>query len=160
MITGFPSLETAIQALKIGADDYITKPFNVNDMKYKIERAVESLRLKREVALLQDVVSIYESAKFLSATLSQEEILFEIYKKLVEELGMSGFYVKLFSRKLTFQHADRKIIDFIDGEFNAKKVLIIFKKMNIFEFSIDDYLCFLFPMYAKNGLFGIFCTLL
>lgn len=158
MITGFPSLETAIQALKLGADDYITKPFNANDMKYKIERAVESLRLKREVALLQDVVSIYESAKFLSATLSQEEILFEIYKKLVEELGMSGFYVKLFTRKLTFQHADRKIVDFIDGEFNAKKALLIFKKMNVFEFSIGDYACFLFPMYAKNGLFGIFCT--
>ncbi len=160
IITGYPSLETAIETLKLGADDYITKPFNVNDVNAKLSRSLEAKKLKREVALLTDIVSIYESAKFLSSTLSQEEILLEINKKLIGEFGLDGFYIKLFNRKITFQNADSEIIDYINEEFYAKRALLIFSTTGDYEFTTTMnnrvYSVIIFPLYAKHGLWGIF----
>jgi two-component system, NtrC family, response regulator PilR len=40
MITGYPSIESSIEVIKKGARDYITKPFNIDEIKVKIERAL------------------------------------------------------------------------------------------------------------------------
>jgi len=41
MVTGYATIETAIEALKLGAFDYIHKPFSVKDLKNKIKRLLE-----------------------------------------------------------------------------------------------------------------------
>ncbi len=40
MITGYPSIQSSIEVIKKGAKDYITKPFNIDEIKVKIERAL------------------------------------------------------------------------------------------------------------------------
>lgn len=40
MMTGHPSVETALDAIKAGAYDYISKPVNLEDVRFKIERAM------------------------------------------------------------------------------------------------------------------------
>jgi len=45
IITGFPTIEGAIQAVRDGAYDYITKPFQFDDLQIKIDRAVQSRRM-------------------------------------------------------------------------------------------------------------------
>ena len=40
MMTGHPTIETALDAIKAGAFDYITKPVSLEDVRYKIERAM------------------------------------------------------------------------------------------------------------------------
>ena len=40
MMTGHPSVETALDAVKAGAYDYITKPVSLEDVRFKIERAM------------------------------------------------------------------------------------------------------------------------
>ena len=40
MITGYPSIQSSIEVMKKGARDYITKPFNIDEIKVKIERAL------------------------------------------------------------------------------------------------------------------------
>jgi|GEM_PF-1071114 response regulator RpfG family c-di-GMP phosphodiesterase len=160
MITGYPSIETAIETLKLGADDYITKPFNVNDVNAKLTRALEARKLKREVALLTDIVSIYESAKFFSSTLSEEEIVLEINKKIIGEYGLDGFYIKLYYRKLVLKNAIDELCEFLDEEIYAKKALILFSNRSEYEFKTTVngkiYSVIVFPMYSKNGLWGIF----
>ncbi|MDZ4165691.1 MAG: response regulator [Smithellaceae bacterium] len=42
MVTGFPSIDSAIKAMKVGAYDYITKPFHLEDVLLKIERATNA----------------------------------------------------------------------------------------------------------------------
>ena len=49
MITGHPSVETAVHAIKKGAYDYIEKPLQLEEMKLKIERAFESKSLKDQL---------------------------------------------------------------------------------------------------------------
>jgi len=46
LITGYPSMDTAIDAIKKGAKDYITKPFNIDEIKIKIDRALLERNLK------------------------------------------------------------------------------------------------------------------
>ncbi len=45
MMTGYASIESAIEAMKLGAFDYIKKPFKINDLKDKITRILEYKKL-------------------------------------------------------------------------------------------------------------------
>lgn len=55
MITAYASVETAIEAIKLGAADYIMKPFTNDEMRLLVKRAIEQRNLLREnVALRKD----------------------------------------------------------------------------------------------------------
>ena len=49
MITAYANADSAVQALKDGAEDYFGKPFNLDSIKHGINRAFENRRLKKEV---------------------------------------------------------------------------------------------------------------
>jgi CheY-like chemotaxis protein/glycine cleavage system H lipoate-binding protein len=48
MVTGYPSIESAVQSIKFGAFDYIPKPFTPNDLRSLVARALESRRQQKE----------------------------------------------------------------------------------------------------------------
>jgi DNA-binding NtrC family response regulator len=56
MITAFTSTKTAIEALKQGAYDYISKPFDVEELKHVVGRALERKRLSEENVALKERV--------------------------------------------------------------------------------------------------------
>ena len=43
IMTGYGSIETAVQAMKLGAYDYITKPFRVEELKMTLQRMAEKV---------------------------------------------------------------------------------------------------------------------
>ncbi len=49
MMTAFATVETAREAFKLGADDFIQKPFDVDELKLIVEKALELRRLKQEI---------------------------------------------------------------------------------------------------------------
>jgi DNA-binding NtrC family response regulator len=49
MMTGYPSLEDAINAMKHGAYDYITKPLNLEDVRIKIERGLHTKGVEKSL---------------------------------------------------------------------------------------------------------------
>jgi DNA-binding NtrC family response regulator len=53
MMTAFASQETAIEALRLGACDYLIKPFDVDELKVKVRAKLESRRLRQENVLLK-----------------------------------------------------------------------------------------------------------
>ena len=53
MITGHPSISTAVEAINRGADDYITKPFHLEDVKLRISKALEKQSLKGRLKTAQ-----------------------------------------------------------------------------------------------------------
>ena len=57
MATAVHDLRTAVEALKRGAYDYITKPFDVDDILMLVERALEKRALEREVLALRSALS-------------------------------------------------------------------------------------------------------
>src|SRR5579864_1663598 len=55
MISGHGNIETAVAAIKIGAYDFIEKPFKADRLVLVVERALETSRLKREVKQLKQM---------------------------------------------------------------------------------------------------------
>ncbi|MEX0830686.1 MAG: response regulator [Nitrospirales bacterium] len=53
MITGHPSIGTAVEAINRGADDYITKPFHLEDVRLRISKALEKQTLKGRLKTAQ-----------------------------------------------------------------------------------------------------------
>jgi DNA-binding NtrC family response regulator len=53
LMTSFSSLQTAIEALRCGALDYIIKPFGNDDFRHAVERALNERRMRRENAMLK-----------------------------------------------------------------------------------------------------------
>ena len=54
IMTGYGSIETAVQAMKLGAYDYITKPFRVEELKITLQRMAEKIRLVAENEFLRE----------------------------------------------------------------------------------------------------------
>jgi two-component system response regulator PilR (NtrC family) len=53
MMTAFASTDTAVEAMRLGAVDYFTKPFSMDELRLKVRHHLESHRLKQENALLK-----------------------------------------------------------------------------------------------------------
>ncbi|TNE44563.1 MAG: sigma-54-dependent Fis family transcriptional regulator, partial [Deltaproteobacteria bacterium] len=53
MITAFPSVETAVEAMKLGAVDYITKPFMPDNLLVTVRRLLDERKLRQENRLLR-----------------------------------------------------------------------------------------------------------
>jgi DNA-binding NtrC family response regulator len=47
IITGYPTFDTAIEAIKQGAQDYIAKPFQLDDVRFKVERILHIKSLEK-----------------------------------------------------------------------------------------------------------------
>jgi DNA-binding NtrC family response regulator len=55
IITGYPTIETAIEVMKQGAYDYITKPLQLEDVRIKVERALHTTALERSIKRLTGI---------------------------------------------------------------------------------------------------------
>jgi len=53
MMTGFSTVENAVEAMKLGAYHYINKPFNLDEIALLVEKALETSQLRREVRALR-----------------------------------------------------------------------------------------------------------
>ena len=65
ILTGHPDVDSAIQAMKLGAYDYLTKPFKMSELEQVLQRAGERQRLERENTALRRMVSQGESRPVL-----------------------------------------------------------------------------------------------
>jgi two-component system cell cycle response regulator len=50
VMTGYASMETAVESMKLGATDYITKPFNIDQIRIIVSNAIKERKLKRKAA--------------------------------------------------------------------------------------------------------------
>ncbi|MGB9698384.1 MAG: sigma-54-dependent transcriptional regulator [Thermodesulfobacteriota bacterium] len=102
MMTAFGSIETAIQAIKEGAFDYVSKPFKLDEIKLTIQRALEQRKLFKENALYrQELITKY---------------------KLENIVGRSPQMLKIY--KTIARVADSKSTVLITGESGTGKELI------------------------------------
>jgi two-component system response regulator AtoC len=57
LMTAFAELETAIQAIKMGAFDYVIKPFDLAEIRLLVERAWQMRDMRRQINVLKDELS-------------------------------------------------------------------------------------------------------
>ena len=75
VMTGYGTVDTAVQALRGGAADYVLKPFRLNNLLPVLTRALETRRLRTENIQLREAVSIYELSRAITRGLSEEEVV-------------------------------------------------------------------------------------
>ncbi len=68
VMTAFGSVDTAVEAMKLGAFDYINKPFRIEELLMTLRRAVEETDLRREVARLRSLVGSGVRERILGKT--------------------------------------------------------------------------------------------
>jgi len=84
LITAYASLESAVSALREGAFDYITKPFEVSKVKLAINRAMENTHLRKENRILRE--HIQSESKYLDGFIGISPQIQEI-KKYVHKIA-------------------------------------------------------------------------
>src|SRR3984957_9501032 len=86
IMTGFGTVETAIDAMKRGAYDYILKPFKVEEVIRVVQRGIDKQRLSAETLRLREAVSLYAVSEAIAASLSLDEVLATIGDTAVHEI--------------------------------------------------------------------------
>ncbi|MBD3298540.1 MAG: response regulator [candidate division Zixibacteria bacterium] len=61
IMTGYPTIDTSIEALRLGAYDYIIKPFKLQDLRDIVDRAIREQELHAEIDTLRDRITNIES---------------------------------------------------------------------------------------------------
>ncbi|MDQ6655435.1 MAG: response regulator [Verrucomicrobiota bacterium] len=125
MLTGFGALETAQEALRLGANDYISKPFDARQMRDVIGRNVERTRLHRTSEHAAE--EIRELNSRLLKELAQKERLASLGQasaEFVHDLGnpltIVWGYVQLLGKKLEASEKEG-----VAGSTSAKELNII-----------------------------------
>ena len=74
VMTGYASVESAVQCLKAGARDYLTKPLNPEELKITVKRAIELRHLFDENLELKNLLTLYETCQRVSSCLDLERL--------------------------------------------------------------------------------------
>jgi two-component system response regulator HydG len=119
IITAFGTIESAIQAMKMGAYDYITKPFQMDEIVLTVRKALENRLLKKEVVRLKkEVESRYHFHQLIGKSPSMQKIY-----DLIERISNSSNNVLITGESGTGKELVAKAIHYSgsrkDGPFIA-----------------------------------------
>jgi two-component system, NtrC family, response regulator HydG len=111
IITAFGSIQTAVESMKLGAFDYITKPFSNDELLLVVSRALEAFRLRQEVRRLRGELARSYGLPNIIATSPRMVAMLEMLKQVADSpasvllTGESGTGKDLLARALHFESA-------------------------------------------------------
>ena len=85
LMTGFGTVETAIEAMKKGAYDYLLKPFKVEEVIHVVERALYRQRLQTENIRLREALTIYRVSEAIALQQEIDKILDVVLRAAIDE---------------------------------------------------------------------------
>jgi two-component system, NtrC family, response regulator AtoC len=109
IMTGHGSIESAVDAMKLGAYDYIEKPFRVEKMRLLLQRMAEKVRLVTENAFLRERVSTEENLDGIIGTSANIQDVLRMISRLKDTRtpvlisGESGTGKELVARAIHFR---------------------------------------------------------
>jgi two-component system response regulator HydG len=84
LMTAFGSVNTAVEAMKIGAFDYVQKPFEIEEMEVKIDKALDHKRMKNELEYLRGTQQdIYDFDRIVGSSAALQRVL-DIVRKVAK----------------------------------------------------------------------------
>lgn len=83
IMTGQATVRTAVEAMKLGACDYLTKPFSLSELEHRLEQAAERGRLRRQNASLKALI---ERQRPSDAMVGESPAMKEVFR-LIERVG-------------------------------------------------------------------------
>lgn len=114
MVTGFGSIQTAVEAMRLGAADYVTKPHNNEELLIKIRKTLQARERDRELhQLRQELQSTYSYANIITRSPRMRDVLTQIRQVVDTDVtilvqGESGTGKELVARALHFNSMRRE----------------------------------------------------
>lgn len=153
MMTGFGSIETAVEAIKKGADDYITKPIDLKDLLLHVSRARKESLLRKENRLLRmEVRKKFEFSNIIGKSEKMQEVF-----SLIEKVAPSNSTVIIYGGSGTGKELVAKAIHYNSPRWD--KPFIPFNCGAVPETLVESELfghtkgAFTGAIQAKRGLF-------
>jgi len=114
IITAFGTIESAIQAMKMGAYDYVTKPFQMDEIVLTVKKALENRLLKKEVVRLKkEMESRYHFHQLIGKSASMQKI-YDLIERIRESsnsvliTGESGTGKELVAKAIHYSGARKE----------------------------------------------------
>jgi two-component system response regulator HydG len=108
VLTQYGTIETAVEATRLGALDYVTKPFHVEDFRTKIERVVRTIELSQENRILHEELRSRPGFGGLIGVAPKMQRVYKLIEKVSQHtypvliLGESGTGKELVARSIHF----------------------------------------------------------
>lgn len=120
MMTAYSTIETAVEAIKLGAFDYIPKPFQMEHLLHTVDKALETTKLRREVRELRhDLQEKYGSATLIGDSEPMRRLL-----EMIQQVARTGASTILLrgetgtgkdlAARIIHQHSDRATRQFVN----------------------------------------------
>lgn len=113
MLTQYGTIQTAVEATRLGASDYITKPFHVDELRRKLQRLVHEQEIDQENRVLREQLRTRPGYKELIGTSPKMQRVYNLIEKVSQHnypvliLGESGTGKELVARSIHFSGARR-----------------------------------------------------
>ena len=113
IMTAYGEVKTAVEAMKLGAENYITKPLDMEELRILVGRGIEKRSLKREnVQLREELDSRYQGSNFVGESKEMESV-FQLIEKVAQTnttvliTGESGTGKELAARAVHYRSSRR-----------------------------------------------------
>ncbi|MCX5886401.1 MAG: response regulator [Proteobacteria bacterium] len=132
VITGYATVGNAVEAMKIGAYDFIPKPFTPDQLRIVVRRAIDKLNLEQEMALLrserekslQDIANEKSRVKTIIHCMADGVIVTDRENRIVltnpvASLILSTEGTDLIGKPLSFCVKDERLNQLVEGFFSS-----------------------------------------
>src|SRR5580704_1540307 len=108
VLTQYGTIETAIEATRLGATDYVTKPFHVEELRAKLDRLIHSIEVDQENRLLREELRSRPGFGGLIGVSPRMQRVYKLIQKVAQHaypvliLGESGTGKELVARSIHF----------------------------------------------------------
>jgi DNA-binding NtrC family response regulator len=153
VLTQYGTIQTAVEATRLGAADYVTKPFHIDELRRKLQRLIHEQELDQENRVLREQLRTRPGYKELIGTSPKMQRVYKLIEKVSQHnypvliLGESGTGKELVARSIHFS-GGRKHKPFVPLDCSALVPTLI-------ESELFGYVkgAFTGAMHTKQGVF-------
>ena len=156
VMTGFATVQTAVEAMKIGAYDYLTKPFNLDELMIVLDKALSVSQLQKENRMLKLQLKKKYVFKGIVGDSPSMHAVYELIEKIADTdstvliTGESGTGKELIARTIHYNNTRRA-----GGPFVALNCAAIPKDLLASELFGHEKGAFTGAVYARPGRFEL-----